>query len=348
MRHSLKLFRLFTIFIFVFHASGTNYNTIASERVRWKLQISAAGTENHVKRLIDQIKIISEEKIKFRLYKVNSLVSGLELHTAIGEGQIEAGFSLPTYFASKIPAVNLFGGVPFGPRYAEHYAWMQYGGGQQLKDRIYGERGLISLECGVEPPESGGWFNERHKKVEDLRGIKMRTFGLGGKVLKKFGVSPTRLDPYDIVSSVKNGVIDATEFLTPQWDHWLGLQKIFKYYYFPSWHQPYAVHELVINKQKWDGLGKAGRLMIMNSCNFMILEMIGKFNALQPKAMRDIKQEGVKFVRWRDSELKKLRQAWYEVVEEESAKDPLFAEVYKSYKSFRDQYAIWGDRAYLK
>jgi len=347
MRHSLKLFRLFSFFILVLQGSGINYNTLASERVRWKLQITAAGTENHVKQLIDQIKTISEGKIKFRLYKVNSLVSGLVLHTAIGEGQIEAGFSIPGYLASKIPAVVLFGGVPFGPRYAEHYAWMQHGGGQQLKDRIYGEHGLISLECGVEPPESGGWFNKRHEKVEDLRGIKMRTFGLGGKVLKKFGVSPTSLGPYDIVPSVKNGVIDATEFSTPQWDHWLGLQKIFKYYYFPSWHQPYAVHELVINKQKWDGLGKAGRLIIMNSCNSLILEMMGKSNALQPQAMRDIKQEGVKFVRWRDSELKKLRQAWHEVAEEESEKDPLFAEVYQSYKSFREQYAIWGDRAYL-
>ena len=63
--------------------------------------------------------------------------------------------------------------------------------------------------------------------------------------------------------------------------------------------------------------------------------------------MRKIKQEGVEFVSWRDSELKKLRKAWHAVAEEESAKDPLFAEVYKSYKSFREQYAIWGDRAYL-
>ena len=137
MRHSLKLFRLFTIFIFVFHASGTNYNTIASERVRWKLQISLGGTENHVNQLIDKIKIISEGKIKFRLYKVNSLVSGLALHTAIGEGQIEAGFTIPGYFASKIPAVHFFSGVPFGPGFIEHTAWMRYGGGQELKNKIY-------------------------------------------------------------------------------------------------------------------------------------------------------------------------------------------------------------------
>ena len=64
--------------------------------------------------------------------------------------------------------------------------------------------------------------------------------------------------------------------------------------------------------------------------------------------MRKLQQEGVEFVTLRDSELKKLRRAWHEVAAEESAKDPLFAEVYQSYKSFREQYAIWGDRAFLK
>ena len=68
----------------------------------------------------------------------------------------------------------------------------------------------------------------------------------------------------------------------------------------------------------------------------------------QPQGMRQLKQGWTEFVTLRDSELKKLRKAWHEVAEEESAKDPLFAEVYKSYKSFRDQYAIWGERAYLK
>ena len=28
--------------------------------------------------------------------------------------------------------------------------------------------------------------------------------------------------------------------------------------------------------------------------------------------------------------------------------DPLFAEVYSAYQKFRDQYAIWGEKGYLK
>ena len=64
--------------------------------------------------------------------------------------------------------------------------------------------------------------------------------------------------------------------------------------------------------------------------------------------MIQLQKEHTKFMRWQDKDLEKLRKAWHEEVEEESANDPLFAEVYKSYKSFRDQYAIWGERAYLK
>jgi len=56
----------------------------------------------------------------------------------------------------------------------------------------------------------------------------------------------------------------------------------------------------------------------------------------------------VTFVTWDDSELAKFKKAWEEEVEESSASDPLFKEVYDSYSAFRTKYAIWGDRAYLK
>ena len=49
-----------------------------------------------------------------------------------------------------------------------------------------------------------------------------------------------------------------------------------------------------------------------------------------------------------DSEIEKFRKAWNEVIQEKSAEDPLFKEVYASYSAFREKYAIWGDRAYLK
>ena len=348
MKHSSIPSWIFALFFSVLLLSSSFSNLYALERVRWKLQVSMRGTEEPVKQLIEQIKTMSGGKIKLRFYKINTLVPGLELHSAVGEGQVDAGFSVTAYFARKIPAVILFGGVPFGPRLVEHNAWMQHGGGQQLKDRIYADNGLVSLQCGMEPAEVGGWFNKRYTRVVDLSGVRMRTFGLGGKVLKKFGVAPILLDPLDIVPSVQKGIIDATEFGSPNWDHFLGFHKVFKYSYYPSWNQPYNVHELIINKQKWERLDEASRLIFRTSCDSFLLSWLVRLDSLQPKTMRHFQQAGVEFVTWQDSELKKLRQAWHEVAEEESEKDPLFAEVYQSYKSFREQYAIWGDRAYLK
>ena len=62
--------------------------------------------------------------------------------------------------------------------------------------------------------------------------------------------------------------------------------------------------------------------------------------------MRD--KYGVKVKRWTDDELKAYEKAWFEVVKEESAKDPLFKKVADHFYAFRDQYTIWGEAQALK
>ena len=61
-----------------------------------------------------------------------------------------------------------------------------------------------------------------------------------------------------------------------------------------------------------------------------------------------LKRKGVKFRNLNNKVLKNLKKAWKEVIQEESKKDPLFAEVYSAYQNFRNQYAIWGEKGYLK
>ncbi len=80
MRHPLNLSRFLTIFILVLFGSGVFFHSLATERLRWKLQIAFEGTERPAKDLIERIKIISEGKLKLRYYGVNTLVSGSELH----------------------------------------------------------------------------------------------------------------------------------------------------------------------------------------------------------------------------------------------------------------------------
>jgi TRAP-type mannitol/chloroaromatic compound transport system substrate-binding protein len=52
---------------------------------------------------------------------------------------------------------------------------------------------------------------------------------------------------------------------------------------------------------------------------------------------------GVTNRRWTDEELAAFEKAWFEVMQEQSAKDPTFKKIADSYLAFRKVYKTWGD-----
>ena len=239
-------------------------------------------------------------------------------------------------------------GVPSGPGFIEHTVWMQFGGGQKLKDRIYGNMGLYSFDCFMSPPESGGWFKKKVESINQLKGEKIRFLGFGGKVMGKIGMEIAMLGWKDIVPALEKDKISAVELGAPHNDVGLGFHKITKYNYYPGWFQQTFPIELIVNKNTWSKLSKTAQEIIKTSCEKSYLSTLIKLTSTEPEAMEKLKKDGVIFKKWEEIHLKIFKKAWLELAEEKSAKDPLFAEVYASYKVFREKYSIWGDRAYLK
>ena len=56
------------------------------------------------------------------------------------------------------------------------------------------------IPCAVIAPETSGWFATEINSPEDLSGLKMRFFGLGGKVMQKLGVATSLLPGGETVS----------------------------------------------------------------------------------------------------------------------------------------------------
>ena len=52
--------------------------------------------------------------------------------------------------------------------------------------------------------------------------------------------------------------------------------------------------------------------------------------------------------RWPDEQIAVFEKAWLEVIQEESAKDPLFKRIADDYLAFRAKYKIWGDAQAVK
>ena len=327
-------------------------STQALERIRWKMQ-SAWGAKiiplgPTGLRIQDTVKGLSDGKIQIRFHEPSALVPTLEIWGAVKNGSLDAGFTTPGYHQGYVPAVGFFSAVPFGPGVLEYTAWMDYGGGNELKERIYGEHGLYPLKCLIIAPETSGWFRKKITKVEELKGIKMRFFGLGALVMNELGVSTQLIAGGDIFPALEKGVIDATEFSMPTMDLGYGFYQVAKFNYFPGWHQQSTMSELLLNKKSWDVLSDHAKLIIRTTCNDAYLWSAVASDALQFDAMAELESKGVTFVNWAPSEIEKFRKAWVKVNDRKSKEDPLWAEIWASYNSFREKYKIWGSRAYLK
>ena len=239
--------------------------------------------------------------------------------------------------------------MPFGPGLGEYLAWMKHGGGEKLMQELYAKYNIHSVMCHLIPPEASGWFRKEIKTLDDLKGLKMRFFGLGANVMQKLGVSTQLLQAGEIFQALQLGTIDATEFSMPVMDLSLGFHQVAKFYYFPGWHQQATVGDLIINKAKWDSLsptpegGRRGGLRPDRRCSGMSLG-----ESLQPKALAEIETKGVKLMTWGPEFLAAFEKAWDEVAAEQSAKSPEFKKAWDSLSNFRKEYAIWKDRGYLK
>ncbi len=326
---------------------------LAQKRVRWKMASTFTSTADVVGEsgpiFTENLRKMSGGNLDIRFHEPGALVPGLEVFNAVTRGAIESGWTSPGFAVGQIPSAPWFTTVPFGPPAGEFLAWLKYGGGHQLKDEIYARHGVKGVSCIMIAPEGSGWFRREIKTVDDLKGLKMRFFGLGGKVMQKLGVSTQLLPPGDIFPALERGVIDAAELSFPSWDLKSGFHQVAKHYYFPGWHQQSSVGEFLVNLKKWEELPDEYKKMIEVACDANITWSFATSEARQFAAMRElVDKHGVKIHYWSEAILAKMRSAWEEVLAEESARDPDFKRVYESYAAFRKQYAIWREHGYLK
>jgi TRAP-type mannitol/chloroaromatic compound transport system substrate-binding protein len=337
----------------VLFAAGTWSGDADAQRVRWKMQ-SAFGSQSPLqgqsaKRFEEDIEVMSEGKFQVKFFEPGALVPALECFDAASKGSVESCWTTAGYHTGKYPALSFMTAVPFGPQVGEYLAWLYFGGGNDLRNELYAKHNLVGMVNLSHGAETSGWFRSPVGSLDELKGMKMRFFGLGAKVMQKLGVSTQLLAAPDIYPALERGVIDATEFSMPVMDIQLGFHQIAKNNYYPGWHQQVSVGEFLVNKEAWEKLPKHYQRMIDVGLKKEVAYNTAQSEYLNPNAMQEMKAKyGVTNRRWTDDQLAVFEKAWREVVAEESAKDELFKKFADSYFSFRENYRIWGEAQHLK
>ncbi len=328
----------------------------ARRRYRWKLVTTWPPNfplfQEGVERFAREVRRMSRGSLQIHVFAAGQLIPALQVFDAVSRGTVEMGHGAAYYWAGKIPAAQFFTAVPFGLNAQGMNAWFYGGGGIELWHEVYAPHGLVAFPMGNTGVQMGGWFRKPLKGLADLKGLKMRIPGLGGKVMARAGVNPVLLPGGEIYTALDRGTIDATEWVGPYHDLRLGLYRVARYYYYPGWHEPGPALELSIHRPAWESLPRELQLIVQHAAAAVNVWMLSEFEARNPEALRTLQRKhGVEVLPFPDEILVALRRYTGEVLQEQGRRDPLFRKVHQAYRAFQEGGAPWraiSEEAYAR
>jgi TRAP-type mannitol/chloroaromatic compound transport system substrate-binding protein len=294
---------------------------------------------------------MSNGRMKVHVYGAGELVPAFEVFDAVSQGVADAGHGAAYYWKGKIPASVFFTAVPFGMTAQEMNGWFHYGGGLELWRELYAPFNLVPFSGGSTGVQMAGWFNKEVNTVDDLKGLKMRIPGLAGEVFTRAGGSSVRISGGELYTSLETGVIDAAEWVGPFNDLTLGLHQVAKYYYYPGWHEPGAMLELIVNADALAALPDDLQAIVSAAARAANQDMLDEFTARNNAALQELVEvHGVELRRLPDEVLLALAKASEEVLAELVAQDSMAAKINQSYTSFYKNVRAYhqiSERAYI-
>ncbi len=296
------------------------------------------GAAETMAKRVDQI---TGGRFKIRVFPPGELVPGLQVLDTVQAGTVEAGHTAGYYYVGKNMAFAFDTALPFGLTARQQNAWMYSGGGLELLRGLYQEYDIVQFPGGNTGAQMGGWFRREVKSLADLRGLKMRIPGLGGKIMARLGCVPQTLPGPDIYPALERGALDAAEWVGPYDDEKLGFHRIARHYYYPGWWEGGPQLSFLFNRQKWNALPEPYQAALQAACAEANARMLADYDAKNPPALMRLVRQGAQLHAYPKDVMLAARRAAFEIYAEEAAKNPAFKTLYDSWKPFRDAQIQW-------
>jgi len=319
------------------------------KKIRWRMPTSwpkafdiiYGGAVN----IAERVKAMSDGNFEIIPYAGGELIGGLEVFDAVSQGTFPIGHTASYYYIGKSPAFAFDTTLPFGLNYRQQNAWLYSGGGIEQMRKIYNDFNIINIPAGNTGCQMGGWFRKEVNTVDDLKGIKMRIPGLGGKVMSRLGVTVQVLAAGDIYPALERGVIDAAEWVGPYDDEKAGFYKVAKYYYYPSWWEPAPSLNTYVNKAAWESLPAEYQEMLSIASADTNQKMVAEFDAKNPAALRSLLEKGVELRQYSAEIMQAAQKEAFALYDELAASDPVYKEIYDNWRKFKADSDKWFSSA---
>ena len=309
------------------------------KKKRWRLVTSYPNSLNVFSDVVEYFRknteVLSNDMIRLKTYQPGEMVPALGVFDAVSKGSVEMGVTAGYYYMGKNTAFIFDTGEPFGLDARSKNAWLYECGGLQLLQELYKKYNIMYFPFGNTGAQMGGWFSKEINSLEDLKGLRLRVPGIGGKIYSELGASVQVLGAGDIFPALEQGALDGAEFVGPHDDQKLGFHQVTSYYYSPGWQECGATIGLYINLEKWKSLSIQEQKIIANLAKVCNQMMLTRYDYHNSKALDELHSKNIKIREFNNDIVNAAKEKNQEILNQYSKENPDFKKIYQSIKDFK-------------
>lgn len=295
---------------------------------------------------------MSNGRIKLSVDSTNKHKSAFGIFDFVKSGQYDIGQSASYYYGGKDPDALFFSSMPFSMTTQEQTAWFYEGGGLELANEVYAKHNMQVMLGGNTGMQMGGWFRKEINSLEDLKGLKMRIPGFGGKVIAGVGVVPTNIPTGELYQAIERGTIDALEWVGPGLDLRMGFHKVAPYYY-TGWHEPGTELMYFFNKDSMAKLPEWAKSILLNAARLTSYNMTTSTFAANADNWNTISTHypNVQIKQFPVDVMTALKESNADLLEQEKARSPMAKKIIESRDTYLKKARAWthiGEQSYLE
>ena len=317
----------------------------AQAAIRWRLASSFPKSLDTIFGAADDmaryVRGMTGGKFEISVAAAGELMPAFGVVDGVQQGTIEMAHTAPYYFFGKDPVFALGCAIPFGLNSRQMTAWMLDGNGMKLMREFYANFNIINFVGGNTGAQMGGWFRKEIKSLADMRGVKFRIGGFGGKVIERIGGVPQNIPGGEIYQALEKGTIDAAEWVGPYDDEKLGFVKVAPNYAYPGFWEGGPELDFFVNNKAYNALSSEYKMILEAACNYAATGMQAKYDARNPAALKRLVGQGAKLFRFPKDLMDAAFKEAIAVYNELSGTNPAWKKIYADYAAFRRDENLW-------
>jgi TRAP-type mannitol/chloroaromatic compound transport system substrate-binding protein len=317
----------------------------AQAQLRWRLASSFPKSLDTIYGAAEvfskKVGELTSGKFQVSVHAAGELMPAFGVVDGVQNATVEICHTAPYYFFGKDPTFALGCAIPFGLNSRQMSAWMLEGNGLKLMREFYKGYNIINFPGGNTGAQMGGWYRKEIKGLADIKGLKMRIGGFGGKVLERIGGVPQNIPGGEIYQALEKGTIDAAEWVGPYDDLKLGFNKVAQNYVYPGWWEGGPQLDFFINTKAYDGLSAEYKAVVECAASHAHVDMQAKYDARNPAALKQLVAAGTKLVRFPKDAMEAAFKEANALYSELSGSNPAWKKVYEDFNAFRRDQNLW-------